>query len=404
MPKRRVDRVGQEKVQNSGLTAKIIRYGNAHDIDVLLSDGRVLEHKNVSEFDHGSISGHGTKGRRKRNYIGEKRMQNCGLEAEIIEYRSNKDIDVLFDNGNIVTKRTYSEFRNGSIPEKAKKVKKGIEHIGDTIINKQGKKVTLIRWIKSTDITVRFEDGTVREHISYEAFKDGNVPHLSDKKDRRGLYSPGTTSIHGRTGQKITILGGSRDNLTVRFDDGTIVHGAHFKNFIKGTIGHPAYKQTKTERLGEKRMSVEGFMMEVIAYRKCADIDVLFDNGKIRRHVNYADFKRGILSPESRQDTRDARVGETNINWQGFPMTVVSYERYEDVIVRFGDGAKTKTRYGNFLRGQTNYPHKNEYAGFTLKPAWKDSSGHYYICTCKNCGYQDILTPEQMEKHAIDHG
>ena len=51
----------------------------------------------------------------KENRIGEKRMMNNGLEATITAYLNSKDIDLEFEDGMVVTHRTYSNFKKGNI-------------------------------------------------------------------------------------------------------------------------------------------------------------------------------------------------------------------------------------------------------------------------------------------------
>lgn len=51
----------------------------------------------------------------KDKRMGEVRMQNCGLEAKIIDRRNNIDIDVQFPDGETVEHRTYSNFRQKTI-------------------------------------------------------------------------------------------------------------------------------------------------------------------------------------------------------------------------------------------------------------------------------------------------
>ena len=50
-----------------------------------------------------------------KDRTGEKRMMNCGLEATIIRYGSAIDIDVQFEDGQVVYKRTYTAFKKGTI-------------------------------------------------------------------------------------------------------------------------------------------------------------------------------------------------------------------------------------------------------------------------------------------------
>lgn len=50
----------------------------------------------------------------KDYYLGQKKMMNCGLEAEIIEYRNSKAITVRFSDGSIKVP-FLNKFRTGMI-------------------------------------------------------------------------------------------------------------------------------------------------------------------------------------------------------------------------------------------------------------------------------------------------
>ena len=42
-------------------------------------------------------------------------MMNCGMETTIIRYNTAKDIDIRFEDGTVVEHRTYNSFKNGTI-------------------------------------------------------------------------------------------------------------------------------------------------------------------------------------------------------------------------------------------------------------------------------------------------
>ena len=42
-------------------------------------------------------------------------MMKCGLEAEIIAYRRNEDIDVRFPDGVVVKNVQYTNFKRGMV-------------------------------------------------------------------------------------------------------------------------------------------------------------------------------------------------------------------------------------------------------------------------------------------------
>ena len=56
-----------------------------------------------------------TNQKQKEKRIGEKNILFNGLVAEILEYRSAIDIDLLLSNGEIRRNMKYSEFLNGKV-------------------------------------------------------------------------------------------------------------------------------------------------------------------------------------------------------------------------------------------------------------------------------------------------
>ena len=108
-----IDRTGEKRMMNCGLEATIIRYGSAKDIDVQFEDGQVVYHKNYREFKRGRIAP--PIDPRKIDRTGEKRMMKCGLETTIIRYGSCMDIDVQFEDGQVVYHKPYDNFQKGSI-------------------------------------------------------------------------------------------------------------------------------------------------------------------------------------------------------------------------------------------------------------------------------------------------
>lgn len=54
-------------------------------------------------------------------------------------------------------------------------MKKRIDRIGETAIARNGQKMTILEYINAYDISVLFEDGTIVEHKAYSKFKNGNI-------------------------------------------------------------------------------------------------------------------------------------------------------------------------------------------------------------------------------------
>ena len=164
-------RLGQVGVNNQGLKMTIIAYRKAIDLDVQFEDGTIVEHKQYDKFLKGAIA------YPMEDRMGETKKNNQGLKMTIIAYRGCNDIDVQFEDGTIVENRTYEHFLKGVIAYPSEK------RIGETNINNQGLKMTIIKYRGSKDIDVQFEDGTIVEHKQYDGFLKGKIANpnvLSD--------------------------------------------------------------------------------------------------------------------------------------------------------------------------------------------------------------------------------
>ena len=162
---------------NCGIEATIIRYGNNKDIDVRFKDGTVVKHKSYSKFKRGEIANTNIKASAE-NRLGETRIMNCGMEATIIRYGSAKDIDVRFKDEIVAERKAYSAFKKGEITNpNIKTFAKA--RLGETRMMNCGMEATIIRYNGAFDIDVRFEDGTVVEHKFYSKFKKGTIAHRS---------------------------------------------------------------------------------------------------------------------------------------------------------------------------------------------------------------------------------
>lgn len=64
------------------------------------------------------------------NKIGEEIISNQGMLMKIIAYRKNSDIDVVFEDGTIVSNKSYSEFKIGGIRNPNYRTLFGVGFIG----------------------------------------------------------------------------------------------------------------------------------------------------------------------------------------------------------------------------------------------------------------------------------
>lgn len=177
-----IDSFGSIKTMNNGLRAMLIGYRNNSDIDVLFENGFIAYSRSYRSFNDCKITVPGW-------YIhyNEERIMNNGAKAVIIDYRTNRDIDVKFEDGLIKT-CTYENFCKGNVLNQNCN-----KHINETRVMYNGMSATIIKWISSDDIVVKFEDNYIKR-TTYQSFLSGkvsnkNIPKLRSLPEKLVAYN-----------------------------------------------------------------------------------------------------------------------------------------------------------------------------------------------------------------------
>jgi hypothetical protein len=136
-------------------------------------------------------------------------------------------------------------------------------------------------------------------------------------------------------------------NISVQFDDGTIVSGREWKEVGKQSIRNPNY------RIGERRKNSQNLYMEIIRYRNASDMDIKFDDGYIACNKSYDSFVKGkVNNPNYKYASVIDRTNEINVNKQGCKMKIIRYSNVHDIDVEFSDGTiETHRGYRDFKSG-----------------------------------------------------
>ena len=108
----------------------------------------------------------------------------------------------------------------------------------------------------------------------------------------------------------------------------------------------------KRERIGMTNINNEGYEMKIIQYDNSHNIIVEFqDEYKSTNNCIWRQFKCGSVHNPNHYLIK--RVGEENYNWQGLHMVIKEYRNYNDIDVLFDDGyIKQHISYNNFKRGE----------------------------------------------------
>lgn len=158
----------------------------------------------------------------------------------------------------------------------------------------------------------------------------------------------------------------SYKNVTVRFEDGTLVQNVNYQRFLSGTVRNPncimpRFSNTYLAniRLGEEVFNeIYQMNMKIVAYRTASDIDVRLDNGVLLKHKEYRSFKSGRLKYNI-SCCKSMHLGEKGFNTKGLQMTIVEYNCSDNVVVQFDDGSKRNCTYTAFKKGLVSHKKMN---------------------------------------------
>lgn len=104
------ERIGVESTSRDGKRAQVVSYSTCENFIIRFCDGKEMKLKNWRYFIEGNFNyeKHFKAPRNREERIGEKKVMNNGLTAEVIEYRGSHDMDILFEDGG---KRTGVSWR-----------------------------------------------------------------------------------------------------------------------------------------------------------------------------------------------------------------------------------------------------------------------------------------------------
>ena len=295
----RVSLLGTTRMMNCGMECTVIEDYGYDDITVRFEDETTVHHRTRYSFRKGSIRNPNlNKGiNPSKSMLGVSKIMNCGMECIVIADRGALNIDVRFKDGTIVTNKSRSQFRKGSIPNpklgKTYTRTKNTSIVGQTRTMNCGMECTVIAERSSNDIDVRFEDGTIVTNINRTRFREGTIANPTLGK---GYALSKRTSIVGQTrmmncGMECTVIEdkGARD-ITVQFVDGTTVNSRRDR-FSIGRIKNPNYDSTSILGL-ELRMN-NGEMAKVIEDKGSENITVRFNDGTVVCGIARANYKKG---------------------------------------------------------------------------------------------------------------
>ena len=276
---------------------------------------------------------------KNNEFIGMTNEMNCGMTATIIAYRNYKDIDVKFENGMIRTHRAMCHFKSGSISPTEKN--KPLK-IGDKFTNGQGLEYTVIDFIDHENVTIQFEDGTVVDKRDSSDVRKG----ISTNPNYDKYF--GMTKFIKKLGCNATVI--SKNNnfankITIQDEHGIVYDNQSLRTFLNGGFNREI-------RIGERQKMNCGMFAEIINIKTANDITIQFDDGGTAR-TNSKSFYAGTTKhPTIRKGyVPKNHIYETATSIDGCKATIIDYVDPENMTIEFEDKSRrTDVGYNNFFQ------------------------------------------------------
>lgn len=194
---------------------------------------------------------------------GEVNKANNGLMMKIIACRRADDIDIEFEDGLIVYHKTYASFKKGSIRHpniknpnlieaglhtinlKRKKEYARNKYIGMTKQMNNGMVAKIIEYIDWYNISVQFEDGTIVVKRTMNGFLNGQIGNPNYTVSHVHKKDVGVTKV-SKCGFKVKLVEyiDSQTKCKVLFEDG-VLSEVWYNRFIQGKILHPGFSNIR---------------------------------------------------------------------------------------------------------------------------------------------------------------
>lgn len=288
------ERLGQKRTNGDGVVGEIIgckRHNNNNSYVIKLDNKfETIVYATWAHFIQGKF-GMRIAGR----HVGEKRKSADGYIAEVTQYNSIKDFDIKFeDDQEIRHMKNWQDFKNGHF-RKYRFGMLFEDEIQRRLtihrFNKQGYGMKIKAFRKASDIDIIFDDGEVVLGTYYGSFESGNVFHpiykslKKEKLDRILLNKKIEKIIKYQNKDDIDVLlkNGEVRNITydacIRFND---------------RIGDSdLLNQSEIQRRKQIVKKKNGHTCHIDIYHRDNTVDIVFDDGKIVKNVKWVDFRDG---------------------------------------------------------------------------------------------------------------
>lgn len=372
------ERIGVESTSRDGKRAQVVSYSTCENFIIRFCDGKEMKLKNWRYFIEGNFNyeKHFKAPRNREERIGEKKIMNNGLTAEVIEYRGSHDMDILFEDGEKRTGVSWRDFcigniahptiHGGNVSQNELVLRFYLESLGFVRIPQRSKRSDRVG-LEGKELDL-YND-KLKIAIEY----DGEYSHTKNKDDEGKnkiveklgikLYrfrEPGCSGVSGRNYilEDSRFMSASLECCLKSFVRDVLKKDDKFINFEKDKRTIKEYvsnNKRATIHLYEKKKMNNGMVAEIIKMSSCRNITVQFEDGEIVK-TRWERFSTGSVAVPSCYARN--HIGDKKIQNRGNEEAeIIEVKDANHITVKFKDGTIVKDRkYEDFIHGAIGKP------------------------------------------------
>lgn len=181
------------------------------------------------------------------------------------------------------------------------------DRVGQVNMSNTGQLMTITGYDAYGDMQVTFEDGHVRDHMTYDAFQKRSIALQYDGRHDRKIArlkesKEGTKRTMANGQECVCVVYRNKWDADFEFEDGTIIRNTPWRNFEKNTLTNPNLHadsrtaRNRPARLHEKRVMNNGETLEITEYINAKHITIKnARTGETRENQTYQNFKNGLI-------------------------------------------------------------------------------------------------------------
>lgn len=372
------ERIGVESTSRDGKRAQVVSYSSCENFIIRFCDGKEMKLKNWRYFIEGNFNyeKHFKAPRNREERIGEKKVMNNGLTAEVIEYRGSHDMDILFEDGGKRTGVSWRDFCIGSIAHPT--IPGGNVSQNELVLRFYLESLGFVRIPQRSKRSDRVglegkELDLYNDKLKIAIEYDGEYSHTKNKDDEGKnkiveklgikLYrfrEPGCSGVSGRNYilEDSRFMSASLECCLKSFVRDVLKKDDKFINFEKDKRTIKEYvsnNKRATIHLYEKKKMNNGMVAEIIKMSSCRNITVQFEDGEIVK-TRWERFSTGSVAVPSCYARN--HIGDKKIQNRGNEEAeIIEVKDANHITVKFKDGTIVKDRkYEDFIHGAIGKP------------------------------------------------